>query len=269
MVTDPFDSSADNVCLSSLPKPLNKMDCEDCEDDNANWSLFSSSFSSLEDTVGNSTTGEEGLTQSPTSEEGECDETLKNQLQECEFSLSEEFSEERQSAFDVIHDALKRTPDGFHPFLNMDEQRLMIGNERMQRRYEFFLSAGRRAAVPAGDLGALSKSLLREAHRVHISLVRRHNKTCCEKSLPMKNEEEINSQWRRIESAVEQDLYLEGFVHVQRRLSCMCLFNPDTDERPYWDNESAREQRLRRQERILERIKEQAQSGGGCFLSSA
>lgn len=85
----------------------------------------------------------------------------------------------------------------------------------------------------------------------------------------MKNEEEINNQWRRIKLAVEQDLHIEGFVYVQRRLSCMCLFNPDTDDRHYWDNENAREQRIRRQERVLERIREQTQNGGGCFFMSS
>ncbi|RNF01070.1 uncharacterized protein Tco025E_08663 [Trypanosoma conorhini] len=223
------------------------------------------SLSQLDDTAGSSVVGEEGLTQSQSSENDESEEAPEAPESEYEDDLAPDPYEER-GPFEEVYERLRKTPLEIHPFLDMNEQRLLLENERVQRHYDVFLSMGQKHARPLNELGAFSRCLLNEAHRVHVSLVRRYNKTCQEKSLPPKNETEINHQWQCIKLAVEQDLYMEGFAAVQRRLSCMCIFNPNTDERPYGDNENVRHQRLLRQECVLNRLMAQSRKGGSLFL---
>ncbi|ORC92742.1 uncharacterized protein TM35_000034950 [Trypanosoma theileri] len=253
--------TAENSYLSSLEKTESGLDVKNNDGVSLHWSFSPS----VEGSVGSLGFGEEGLTQSPSSEKDDCDEVIDTASQCFECGVVQE-SQEARSVFDEIRDLLICTPLDQHPFFNMDKQRSLVESERSQRQYEFFISMGQRNTLPLNEQNISSKSLLNEAHRVHVSLVRRHNKTCQDKGLPMKNEKEINRQWRCIESAVERDLYMEGTVFVQRRLSCMCIFNPDSDERPYWDSEHTREQRLQRQGRVLERLAQQAQHGQDPFF---
>ncbi|KEG08074.1 hypothetical protein DQ04_08071030 [Trypanosoma grayi] len=252
---------ADNDYIPSFVTPQNDLDINTCGDVHTQWT----SLPCLDDTVGSSTLGEEGLTQSSGSEKEESDEAVDSPFSRSRCGLTEE-RVGGLSIFAEIDEGLRNTALDVHPFLNMDEQRSLVENERMQRQYEYFISIGQKNALPPNEVGVSSKSLLNEAHRTHISLVRRYNKMCGEKSLPTKDEEAINHQWRCIESSVERDLYMEGFVFVQRRLSCICIFNPDSDERPYWDNEDFREQRLIRQGKVLERLAEQARKGRNPFF---
>ncbi|EKG02683.1 hypothetical protein TCSYLVIO_006289 [Trypanosoma cruzi] len=256
-------SSTERPYLSFLTKPQNQSYVERGDDLHVHWS---SSSSQLDDALGSSAFGEEGLTQSTSSENDESDDANEPALNAYGLSLTQDSYDER-SPFEELYESLRTTSSNLHPFFDMNEQRLMVENERMQRHYELFLSMGQKNAPPLNVLSILSKSLLNEAHRVHVSLVRRYNKKCHEKALPLKNEREINRQWQHIKLAVEQDLYMEGFVAVQRRLSCMCIFNPDTDERLYGDNENARQQRLLRQKCVLDHLAAQTREGGGLFYS--
>lgn len=76
----------------------------------------------------------------------------------------------------------------------------------------------------------------------------------------------ITMQWRRIKGYVETDLEKEGYPFIQRRLSCMCMFNSQCDDRPYCDNEQYREARQRRQLELLMRLDQQELARGNPFF---
>ncbi|RNF05331.1 hypothetical protein TraAM80_04638 [Trypanosoma rangeli] len=254
-------SSAELPYLRSFTKPQNNLHVNRGEKPY----VGRNSLSQLDDAAGSFVLGDEGLTQSQSSDNDESDEAPETPANDYEDNLTPDLYGER-GPFEEVYELLRKTTVEMHPFLDMNEQRLLVENERMQKHYELFISMGQKHTRPLNELSIFSRCLLNEAHRVHISLVRRYNKTCQEKSLPLKNEQEINHQWQCIKLAVEQDLYMEGFAAVQRRLSCMCIFNPSTDERPYGDNEHVRHQRLLRQECVLSRLMAQAREGGSMLF---
>lgn len=77
-------------------------------------------------------------------------------------------------------------------------------------------------------------------------------------------------QWWSVSRFVSSDFMTEGSAFVQRRLSCMCLFNPHAEERVYSDNEAYRERRYQRQCEVLMQLQYQRATGQNpYFLQTA
>jgi hypothetical protein len=185
--------------------------------------------------------------------------------------------------------ALRSAPEDRHPFLDMDYQRHLRENVRVQEQLNHHVVVSFQNQLTGEQQAAAFKCLLNAAHR-------RQYQQCMSRDATERNAQQqqqqqlngeelsgarapscagrwgprqrrlINRQWRMTAEQAECDLYREGLGAVQRNLSCMCLFNPDTDVRVYNENCNMREQRFHRQHKLLIRLQRQRVRGGNPYF---
>lgn len=177
--------------------------------------------------------------------------------------------------------ALRSTCEDQHPFLDMQYQRSVREHERVQEQVNQQVVQSFQSQFSGMQQAAAFKCLLNAAHR-------RQYYQCMARDVTEESAAEaavegarspssagrwgphqrrlINRQWRVVAEQSECDLYREGLGAVQRKLSCMCLFNPDTDVRVYDENAVMREQRCYRQHKLLIRLQRQRVRGGNPYF---
>ncbi|KPI86853.1 hypothetical protein ABL78_4089 [Leptomonas seymouri] len=183
-----------------------------------------------------------------------------------------------------IATALRSTPEGQHPFLDMDYQRRVREYKRVQERLNEQVVQSFQNQFSSYQQAIAIKCLLNAAHRHQYRQCMDHNMT--EEESKRRESEGfagarapsrtgrwssrecrlVNLQWALTAKQAESDLYREGITAVQRKLSSMCLFNPDSDVRVYGDNCSMREQRCYRQHRLLVCLQHQRMRGGNPYF---
>lgn len=198
-----------------------------------------------------------------------------------------------------IADELRRCPGRQHPFLDMAHQRRLSDEAAARDHLNYHVVKSFQAQLSDEQQSAALKCLLNAAHRRQFAQCMART-TGDERVMTRKVEPAssasataqvsspvfpsgaqapsdaehwgprqrrlIQRQWRVIAEQSECDMYREGWVPVQRKLSCMCLFNPDTDVRIYQDSTTMREQRVARQHRLLRRLHQQQLVGGNPFF---
>lgn len=163
----------------------------------------------------------------------------------------------RGSVLNEIREALEAyTPECGSPFLNMAWQRDELEKKQYLRHLEYICTMNEQSTFSRNDLLISSKLLLHEAHRLQY---------LCTAGMPHERHV-VGARWRRIKQLVEQDMDLHDHTFIQRRLSCMCLFNPRVLDTPYSDNEEYREQRTARQQEIIHRLQEQVKLGSNSHF---
>lgn len=145
-----------------------------------------------------------------------------------------------------------------HPYLCMREQEQMIQSERSQRHYEYCVEETRNQHVSVYDRTAMIRCLLNEAHR--------HHTTKLSRSGVLRSVHHLQG-WKHVAADIDRTLTMEGALSAQRKLSCMCIFNPATVECPLTDGgDDERMRRLERQEHILQMIYHQRVLGGNHYF---
>ncbi|KPA78638.1 hypothetical protein ABB37_06238 [Leptomonas pyrrhocoris] len=203
-----------------------------------------------------------------------------------ESHTSSPSSSSASASFNVadIVTALRSTPADQHPFLDMQYQRNLREHEQAQEQLNQQVMQSFQTQFSSHQQAAAFKCLLNAAHRhqYHQCMARDTTKeksrqqasdnfagarspSCAGRWGP-RQRRLINRQWRMTAEQAECDLYREGLGAVQRKLSCMCLFNPDTDVRVYDENTNVREQRCYRQHKLLVRLQRQAMRGGNPYF---
>ncbi|CAD2222352.1 hypothetical protein AGDE_14843 [Angomonas deanei] len=168
-----------------------------------------------------------------------------------------------RNTFDEIKEAL-RSCEG-HPFLNIKHQQTLRDLERMSTHVAEYTRLTNETAIRGEDRSLSLKILVREAHRLHIARVRRQIQEGkrSENALTI---DEINSQWHEIADQMAVACDAGSYEFLQRRLSCMCVFNSQSDLRVYSDNDGFRIGKVNRQRDVLARLQAQEEKGGNSFF---
>jgi hypothetical protein len=158
-----------------------------------------------------------------------------------------------------------------HPFLAMDRQQAMMSHERSDMHQEFCSKHYQQQQVSMWDRTTMIRALLFEAHR-HQSTRRKAATTAVSASartveLSEQKEFMVSSEsdrrpsilhqrgWQAVATDVERTMVMEGVMSAQRKLSCMCIFNPKRIDPPVMESvDDERFRRMERQEGILRHI---------------
>lgn len=204
----------------------------------------------------------------------------------CALSSSASSSPSPSFTMADIVAALRSSPEDQHPFLDMHYQRNLREHERAQDHLNQQVVQSFQHQFSGQQQAAAFKCLLNAAHRWQYQQCMRRDTAAaaeersatdsdcvsgarapsCAGRWGPRQRRLINHQWRMTAEQAECDLYREGLGVVQRKLSCMCLFNPDTDVRIYDENCSMREQRCYRQHKLLIRLQRQRLRGGNLYF---
>jgi hypothetical protein len=164
--------------------------------------------------------------------------------------------------FDEIRASLDQTNG--HPYLDIYEQRAMVHQHYNDMRSQFVCTASDSISYPnLEDRHTSAKILVHEAHRLQHHRILRKMKLGL---APTMEVDDCGVMWKRIGNSVARDLAVEDHGFVQRRLSCMCIFNPLKAERHYSDNDVDRMLRVCRQEKVLEQLHRQMRNGGNAYF---
>lgn len=147
--------------------------------------------------------------------------------------------------------------DGAHPNLDMDVQRQQVAFEKQQRLAAHCAQMAAQHALTSEQQTVALKIVMHEAHRLQ-----RQRDTSLGAA-------ECDRMWQVIGCAAVRDIFVEGHAFVQRRLSCMCIFNPHGGRKEYVDSDNDRLRRQANQQAVLKALRMQAACGGSdAFLKS-
>lgn len=159
---------------------------------------------------------------------------------------------------DAYSEQRHRPMSASHPFLDIEAQRVMLDYEKQQRQSEFVCRMNMETMLHGDSQELAVKLLMNEAHRQHRARI-------AKKQSPLEKDD-CDLLWLRLAKPVLRDFHLEGHAFVQRKMSCMCMFNPLTDDRIYGDSDNDRVERLARQSRVLQTLRAQAKTGGSAYF---
>lgn len=146
--------------------------------------------------------------------------------------------------------------DGSHPYLDMEAQQMQVMHERQQRLSEYCARmSAEQALTPAQQTVAL-KLVMHEAHRL-------------QRQRDVLDPDTCDRMWKQIASSAVRDMFVEGHTFVQRRLSCMCIFNPHGGKKEYVDSDVDRLRRQSNQQAVLKALRMQAACGGSSAFLKA
>lgn len=130
-----------------------------------------------------------------------------------------------------------------HPYLCTLSQQRAVEMHKSSLHIEYCLSHNRAQEVSMYDRAAMIKSLLNEAHRAHSARVANSRQSHAARHA---------REWKAIAADVERTVIMEGPLSAQRKLSCMCIFNPNREAPPLIDGgDDERLRRVDRQEDVL------------------
>ena len=138
--------------------------------------------------------------------------------------------------------------DREHPFLDLDAQRMQVEYEKQQQLAEYCARMSAEQQLTCEEQMAALKMVMHEAHRLQRA----------KEQLPTAD---CDTQWKHIGSSAVRDCYVEGHTFVQRRLSCMCIFNPNGGVKQYIDSDLDRLKRQANQQAILNTLRLQSARG--------
>lgn len=165
----------------------------------------------------------------------------------------EELIVEISTVFEQLQDDLARTSySRDHPYLCLEEQRQTVHMEKVSSHVSYCNRMTQQQQLSAHSRIISSKMLVREAQ------VRYEHRLGDEARTPRHKR-----TWSQLSVEVDAASVCEGPLALQRRLSCLCLFNPLSTAPPNGDTaETLRDQRIERTEFNLVLLARQASEGG-------
>lgn len=152
-------------------------------------------------------------------------------------------------AFVDIRAALAES-DRQHPFLDMERQQAWVAYDREDLHHHYCEQHQLKQQVSLFDRTAMIKTLLSEAHRHQSQRLSSEHQ-----SAPDFERRYFVKGWRAVASDVDRTMTMEGPLSAQRKLSCMCIFNPQRTEPPPLDgSDNERLVRMQRQEALLRQM---------------
>lgn len=147
-----------------------------------------------------------------------------------------------------------------HPFLAMESQFAVLHHDRNDMHQQFCSRHYQSQQVSVLDRTTMIRALLFEAHR-HQSTRRRvsGDATTDAESLEaiFSDDSRHKRGWRAVAADVDRTMTMEGPMSAQRKLSCMCIFNPHRTDPPMLEGvDDERLRRMARQEALLQNIYE-------------
>ncbi|CUG91824.1 Hypothetical protein, putative [Bodo saltans] len=161
-----------------------------------------------------------------------------------------------------------------HPYVDMDRQRAMIAHERSDAHQDFCSKHYQQQQVSMLDRTTMIRTLLFEAHRHQSTRRKAAAAVIAAASVDQEDDQSAKQDfmvssaashrrpfilhqrgWQAVANDVERTITMEGPMSAQRKLSCMCIFNPNRIDPPVMENvDDERFRRMERQEGILRHI---------------